>query len=97
VNISNILDQLAKNLAQVKIIAGLDCDSLESNDFFSRTSRKVHHIKTFWDAKLAAESVVPNSTTVDEAMGEPPAEFLDDSLLKDLIGYWDYQFEPYIQ
>jgi hypothetical protein len=95
VNLSAILDQLGKNLAQVKIIAGLDHSILEDNDIFSGSSRKIRHIKAFWDAKVAADSTVPDGTTADEPMGEPPAEFLDDSLLEDLLGYWDYQFETY--
>ena len=96
-NLSLILGQLVTQLAHVKAAVGLDLGSSEDTDLFNTTSRTLGSIKTWWDSKVAAETVGPATAGFDETMAEVPMELLDDTWLKDILGAGPYQFEPYLQ
>ena len=96
-NLSEILDRLISNFAQVKTTLELDQGILEDKDIFYVTSRTLSHIKTWWDSKITAEPVGPDSINLDESMGEVPMDFFDDAWLQDVLGIGPYRFDAFGQ
>lgn len=96
-DLSLVLDQVVTKMAQVKLAAGLDYGSSEDSDVFSQNSRRIGSIKAWWDAKISMDLTERNIAAVDETVGEAATDFLDDAWLKDILGPWDLQLEPYMQ
>ena len=94
-DLSQILGQIIERHRQVKIAADLDHDALEPKDIFNKTAGTVESIKTWWDAKLAAESI--NRIATDETLGETNMELFDDAWLKEILGQGDCQFDLNLQ
>lgn len=90
-NLSQILGQIIEKASQVRVVVGLDHGVSEKKDPFSVTARTLETIKTWWDAKLAAES--NNDIDLNETLGEMNMDFLDDVWLKDMLGQGDYNFD----
>jgi len=94
-SLSMILDQLVANFAQVKATVDLDKGIVDNIDVFSITSRTLNHIKTWWDPKVAGESLRSDAPAMDETMGEASMDLLDDAWLQDVFGTGPYRFESF--
>lgn len=70
---------------------GLDHGVSEDIDIFSGTARTLSSIKTWWDAKVAAE--LNDRMDLDKTLGELNMEFLDDVWLRDILGQGEGQFD----
>ncbi len=92
VNLTFILEQLIEKSSQVKLAAGLDRGTSEDNDVFSINARTQRSIKSWWDAKLAAE--MTDNSVLEEEIN---MDFFDDVWLRDILGQGDRQFEPNMQ
>ena len=90
-NLSHVLGQIIEKVTQVKVVAHLDHGASEDNDTFSVTARTIKSIKTWWDAKLAAESTA--NIALDETLGDTVMDFSDDVWLKDILDQGDYHFD----
>ena len=84
-DLSLILGQLIEKFTQVKAAGGLDSGTSEDKDLFSANARTITAIKTWWDAKVAAE---PNDNNVglNETLGEMNMDIFDDVWLRDMFG-----------
>ena len=71
----------------MKVAVNLDHGASEDKDLFSGTARTIEAIKTWWDAKLAAE--VADDIGLNEALGDMYTEFADDVWLKEIFGQGD--------
>ena len=92
-DLSLILGQIVEKNTQVKAMAKLDPDTSEDKDLFSGNARTIKAIKTWWDAKVAAE-LNDNSMGLNETLGEMNMEFFDDVWLRDIFGQGgDGQFD----
>ena len=94
-NLSLILGKVVEKLSQVKLAANLDHGVSEDKDTFSWTARTIRATKTWWEAKLSAESA--DNVALDETLGGTNLEFSDDMWLKDIIGQGDYPFDLNMQ
>ena len=92
---SALLGSIIDRMKQVKTAAGLDAGRPENLDVYHATAQRLHIIKEWWDAKMAAEVAhLPSST---DAREEGYIDQVDDAWLKDILGMEDYQFELYLQ
>ena len=92
-DLSLILGQIVEKNSQVKAMAKLDPDTSEDKDLFSGNARTIKAIKTWWDAKVAAE-LNDNNMGLNETLGEMNMEFFDDVWLRDIFGQGgDGQFD----
>ena len=89
-SLSFILAQIIERYTQVKVMADLDHGASKDEDTFSRTARTLSAIKTWWDAKVAAE--LKDSMVLDETLGDINMDCLDDTWLRDIFGQGDCQF-----
>ena len=99
-NLSTILDEIALRFTQVRTMARIDLGISGDNDTWSNTSRRIFAIKSWWNAKLAAEEQA--STGLDNPVADPaftggPIDFSDDAWLRDMLGLDDSQFEQFLQ
>lgn len=78
----------------MKVAVNLDHGASEDQDIFSGTARKFSSIKTWWDAKVAAE--LNDRMNLDEALGELNMDFLDDVWLRDILGQGEGQFDLHL-
>ncbi len=92
VNLTFVLEQLIEKSSQVRVAAGLDRGTAEDNDVFSINARTQRSIKSWWDAKLAAE--MTDNSVLEEEIN---MDFFDDVWLRDILGQGDGQFEPNMQ
>ena len=69
----------------------LDDGVSEDKDIFSVTARTLNSIKTWWDAKLAAE--LNEDMNLDETLGEMNMDFVDDVWLREIFGQGEGQFD----
>ena len=91
-DLSSILEQLVERFDRVKAIENLDHGSEESKDMCSRSAKRIGSIKTWWDAKLAAE--LDNGVGLDETLAaEMTVDYFDDVWLRDILGQGDAQFD----
>ena len=89
-NLSLILEQIIGKYTQVKVEADLDNGVSEDKDIFSGSARFLKPIKTWWDAKVAAEC---NSDMVlEDTLGEINMEGFDDVWLREILGQGEGQF-----
>ncbi|PQE19074.1 Zn(II)2Cys6 transcription factor protein [Rutstroemia sp. NJR-2017a BBW] len=114
-DLSVVLEKVVKMFESVKEASGLDtedCDSnFETNNImvYSTMGKRIGQIKTWWNAKMAAENsannVVNNSMgagEVTDTMGtnpfavEPIQDFWpgDDTWWQDVFGPWNIQVDP---
>ena len=96
-NLSIILELLIAKFPHVKQSAKWEHGPVEHEDPFQTTFRSLSHIKTWWDSKVAAETVRPNTTSMDEVMNEVPVDFLDEAWIQDVLGTGPYRFESFAQ
>ena len=85
-DLSFILGQIIEKSSQVKAAANLDPGTIEDKDMFSGNARTIKAIKTWWDAKVAAE-VNDNNIGLNETLGEMNMDFFDDVWLRDIFGH----------
>lgn len=71
----------------MKFAVNLDHGESEHKDLFSGTARTIEAIKTWWDAKLAAEAA--DDIVLNETLGDVYMEFADDVWLKEMLGQGD--------
>ena len=83
-DLSLILEQIAEKSSQVKAVVGLDPGTSEDKDMFSGNARTIKAIKTWWDAKVAAE-LNDNNMGLNETLGEMNMDFFDDVWLRDIF------------
>lgn len=85
-------------MALVEETAGLNPGSSEEGmDTFSQNSRRISALKAWCESKNMMNSMAPDgATAVDDIPGEVSMDFLDDAWLKDIVGPWDFQFQPQI-
>lgn len=79
----------------MKIAVRLDHGASEDKDLFSGTARTIETIKTWWDAKLAAE--VADGIVLNEGLGDTYMEFADDVWLKEILSQGDGQMDLNMQ
>ena len=79
----------------MKAEADVDHGDSEDKDIFSGSARFLGTIKTWWDAKVAAE--FNNDMVVDDTLGEINMEGFDDVWLRDILGLGDGQFDLNMQ
>ena len=84
-DLSLILGQIIEKCAQVKAVVGLDPGTSEDKDLFSGNARTIKAIKTWWDAKVAAE-LNDNNIGLNETLGEMSMDIFDDVWLRDMFG-----------
>lgn len=94
-NLFHILEQLVERFSQVKGAADLDRGLLEGKDVSSVTAGTLRGIKSWWDAKSAAE--LNDGMVLDETLGDMNMEFFDDVWLKDIFSQVDGQFDLNMQ
>ena len=87
-DLSLILGQIIEKSSQVKAAVNLDPGTSEDKDMFSGNARTLKAIKTWWDAKVAAELNDNNNNNMglNETLGEMNMEFFDDVWLRDIFG-----------
>lgn len=90
-NLSLILERSIEKYTQVKSVMGLDRGASEDVDIFSGTATKLGSIKSWWDAKVAAE--MKDRMGLDETLGELNMDLLDDVWLRDILGQGEGQFD----
>lgn len=96
-DLSLILGQIIEKFTQVKAMVNLDPGTSEGKDMFSGNARTIKAIKTWWDAKVAAE-LNDNNTGLNETLGEMNMEFFDDVWLRDIFGQGgESQFDLSVQ
>lgn len=94
-DLSLILGKIVEKLGQVKVVADIDHGALEDKDIFSWTAWTIRSIKTWWEAKLGAEST--DNIAFNETLGGMNLDFSDDVWLRDIIGQEDYAFDLNMQ
>ena len=97
-DLSLILGQIIEKCAQVKGVMNLDPGTSEDKDLFSGNARTIKAIKTWWDAKVAAELNDNNNIGLNETLGEMNMDIFDDVWLRDIFGQGgEGQFELNMQ
>lgn len=86
-DLSLILERIIEKHNQVKVAADLNYGASEGKDVFSETARTIVSIKTWWDAKLAAE--LTDNVVLNETLGDMNMDLSDDQWLKDILGQGD--------
>ena len=94
-NLSLILEQIIERYTEVKVEADLDHGDSEDKDIFSGSARFLRTIKTWWDAKVAAE--FNNDMVLDDTLGDINMEGFDDVWLRDILGLGEGQFDLNMQ
>jgi hypothetical protein len=92
---SVVLDEMLQRMAGARGAAGMEDNGGEQNDTWYLTERRVRAVRSWWDARVAAEEGRTNGGLEGagvEVGGEVPGmEFWDDSWL-DILGLRDYWF-----
>lgn len=86
-DLSLILERIIEKHNQAKVAADLNYGASEGKDVFSETARTIVSIKTWWDAKLAAE--LTDNAVLNETPGDMNMDLPDDQWLKDILGQGD--------
>lgn len=94
-DLSLILGRIIEKHNQVKVAADLNHGASEGKDVFSGTARTIVSIKTWWDAKLAAE--LTDNIVLNETLDGMNMDFSDDLWLKDILGQGDGIFDLNMQ
>lgn len=114
-DLSVMLEKVIKMFESVKEASGLDTEDYETNSekagimVYSATARRMSQIKTWWDAKIAAENAANNVVTnslgagdVSDTMGtnafavDPNHDSWpgDDIWWQNVFGPWNIQVDP---
>ncbi|KAK9366602.1 hypothetical protein V1509DRAFT_641574 [Lipomyces kononenkoae] len=90
-DISCVLQQLAKNLRQVKNLAGLKTDTLVE-DVFTKIYKQVVSLQCWWESKVEFGSIVTNGIAPHHqvpATADCLSDYWDNSWSHDLLGSWE--------
>ena len=98
VNFGRILDRLISWFGKVLTAEELEQSNLDVESIFARTVRKLRLLKTWHDQKMALGSLTAGaSSTVldgDVAMNGASVDFFNEAWLEQMLGPWDYQYNP---
>lgn len=98
VNFSDIIEKVADKFTQSKIALNLNPTNQEEPHSFFEAIRRLHSIKDWWKAKLAAEeSSGQEKAAVDQMFAGVPMDFSDDAWLRDMLSLDNFQFDQFIQ
>ena len=98
VDFGRILDQLISWFNKALTAEGLEQNNPDVENIFSKTARKLSRIRAWHDQKMASSSLTAGASSteldVDVAMNGTSVDVFDEAWLEQMLGPWDYQYNP---